>query len=418
MTFLARGAVATVAATLAAFLWVPLAPAASAAAPTCDGHAASIVVPKGATEADGTEGDDVIYVLAPFAKVDGLGGDDVICTADASPSSNEVHGGEGRDLLIGRGTFYGGAGDDVLRAHGGFYLYGGDGDDRIRTSGRDAHVILPGAGDDTIIGGTIAEGGDYLAPYDVAPAAGVVVDAVVGTIDSARGHDTYRGNLTVQGTNYRDVFRGSAGADRFGGFGGGDRILGRGGDDILGATQPELLDGGRGDDRLGVSFGGRVTGGPGDDVIGTQMERSLEGGDVAVERFDLSGNAGNDIFRLSVWTDEGRPDPSADPARRWRGVVAGGPGVDRLELGRETPALLRADLRTGVARFDNGRAELHSVQSLVGGWGPDVLRGDRGANTLIGGGGDDLLVGGPGRDTANGGPGRDRCRQVERRISC
>lgn len=48
-----------------------------------------------------------------------------------------------------------------------------------------------------------------------------------------------------------------------------------------------------------------------------------------------------------------------------------------------------------------------SVESLVGGSGPDLLVGSAAANTLVGGVGNDRLLGGAGTDVLSGGVGDD-----------
>jgi len=85
-------------------------------------------------------------------------------------------------------------------------------------------------------------------------------------------------------------------------------------------------------------------------------------------------------------------------------LVLGGPGNDKITLGREL----------GTAKGEAGNDLLigsRGGDSLYGGAGDDVLRGGPNpyynSDFLSGGPGDDKLYGGPGPNQLNGGPGRD-----------
>ncbi|WP_227465482.1 calcium-binding protein [Nocardioides dongkuii] len=403
---------------LAGLVVTPAGSAESAADPTCAGKTPTIVVPAGATgTVTGTEGDDVIHVVKGrnLEVVDGLAGHDTICATHRRAGYLDLLGGDGDDELIGSGTLSGGPGNDVIRGMNADNgpLSGGEGDDLIVTSGDLSSTIEPGAGDDTIVSGTT--NGDTV----VAAGHGVVVDAEARTIDGDGDHDVWRGVVGVRGTRGHDVFRGSERADHFWGQDGGDLIDGRGGDDGLAAVRAERLHGGSGDDVLTAYFGGPAFGGSGRDEISTRQDLSdwEHAPSSATTTFRLSGGRGADTFKVGPPTVDYRV--VKHPSLRWRGVIAGGPGEDRfiLEQFIILHTRLRADLRTGVARFTQAEAALRGIESLVGGPKRDVLRGGPGSNTLIGKGGRDRLVGGPGRDVADGGRGVDTC-QAELRRSC
>lgn len=389
-------------------------PPSGAAGESCQGQAATIVVPRGDLDAQGTAGDDVIYVAGTGGQVDALGGDDVVCTARGSVTV--LLGGDGEDRLTGAGDLLGGAGNDVLRATAADewqQASGGEGNDRIVTSGRGHHDVRPGPGNDTVVARGTSPEWDWLQVSS--PTDGLVVDAAAGTLDG-EGHDTYRGRVVIFGTTGRDVFRGASAGDRFVGHGGGDRIRGGGGRDRLSAEQPRLVDGGAGDDRIRVAFGGTAHGGAGDDVLTTGMRTDSRRTDVRAYR--LSGGPGHDVFRLQSRRDEGRI-VAGHPVT---GTIAGGAGADTADF-RATGADVRAGLREGRASWRSGgdrlgRVALASIEALTGGAGDDRLLGDGRANSLAGRGGDDLLVGRAGRDRAAGGPGRDTCRSAERSIGC
>ena len=133
--------------------------------------------PSTSTHAEGTEGDDYIYVDTDSEyydhdySIDGLGGDDWISSGSGN---DQLRGGAGNDALFGRAgddTLDGGtgndylsgvSGNDILRGGSGSddldggpgadRLYGGDGDDRL-----EADYYDRGAGDDTLDGGAGAD---------------------------------------------------------------------------------------------------------------------------------------------------------------------------------------------------------------------------------------------------------------------
>jgi hypothetical protein len=81
-------------------------------------------------------------------------GDDIGATSRAFDSTTAIYGGEGNDILHGRGLLRGGPGDDgLIGIHkSGTRFFGGPGSDDI-TSGRGADFIVPGPGDDFIQAG-------------------------------------------------------------------------------------------------------------------------------------------------------------------------------------------------------------------------------------------------------------------------
>ena len=129
----------------------------------------------------------------------------------------------------------------------------------------------------------------------------------------------------------------------------------------------------------------------------------------------LQGGAGDDVLVGSTGAD----------------VMDGGAGFDYVDYtegrGSQRIDLLYPELNTQLATGD-----LHiSIEGVIGGYGPDnirgtfgdnVLRGEnnvdylfgrRGNDVLDGGVGDDVLFGGVGADTLNGGIGRDRAQYSE-----
>ncbi len=161
-----------------------------------------------------------------------------------------------------------------------------------------------------------------------------------------------------------------------------------------------VVGGGAGNDVL--TGAGRLAGEAGEDTITTNGLLVKRGN-------DLLGGSGRDTLRGGSAPDR----------------LDGGTGDDRIDGGggrdsavyRERTAAVVVDLslRRGGARGE--RDDLLGVESIAGGAGADVLRGDAGANTLNGGAGRDRLYGRGGADTIlgradadvlDGGPGGDR----------
>jgi Ca2+-binding RTX toxin-like protein len=95
---------------------------AAGAAPTCQGHPATIVAGSRNHTTWGTHGDDVI--VGRSATIDALGGDDLICLRNGS-----VYAGDGDDSVLVTGT-KGGAVRAVLGAGDDAYV-GGSGSDYV-----------------------------------------------------------------------------------------------------------------------------------------------------------------------------------------------------------------------------------------------------------------------------------------------
>jgi Ca2+-binding RTX toxin-like protein len=121
-------------------------PAATRAAPSCEGRAATIVGTPGDDVINGTRRDDVIVAGGGDDRIDGGGGADLIC---GGPGADRIDGDLGADRLVGSG------GADVLRGsaqpdrieggHGRDILSGGQADDRL-DGGTGGDACLQGGG--------------------------------------------------------------------------------------------------------------------------------------------------------------------------------------------------------------------------------------------------------------------------------
>ena len=366
---------------------------------TSDAPVTLDVASGGYRSAMGGAGDDRLSNTgARTSMLAGLGGDD------------ELRGGTAGDLLLGgdgADALYGGAGTDILD--------GGAGADRVEGGAGD-DIVHGGAGADTLDGG---DGRDTLS-YETS-GAGVTVDLRDGNADGF--HDAAAG-----------------------GHAGGDSI--RNFEDVVGSAHADVLTGDAGDNRLEGGAGrDELYGGRGDDV--------LAGGSNATGGWqELSGEAGNDIYRIGHADGKVRIDSAAEGARTGRSdrVVFTDLALSEVEFthhgsppaGAANPAegvalVVRwtkdgvsgevhiAEMGRHIERFEfadgsvlgevdaNWRVRRDPVlyagdvqDRLVGTEHDDTITSGPGAERLEGGAGNDRLDGGSGDDTLMGGRGDDR----------
>jgi hypothetical protein len=414
------------------------APAAQAAAETCQGRAATVVGTPGQYVLTGTEGDDVIVTNGAGPTL-GLGGNDLICVTGGTSRSLEVSvdAGAGDDVVdssavnnevriaLGAGsdtytgspydeTVHGGTSDDgggaVVDTERDTITTGAGGTDNV-VSGSDRTVLNT----DVVVlagGGSLAWTGPLAAGgrLDGGPDGGSTLAFGVGSGDvfvdarSGRAGQADAANLWWSGF------------DRF--VVGGDTsrtpasllFLGTKRDEELtlrfddAHTVVQHVDMRGGDDSLWLDHDGSVgakgstyAGGSGDDHV------VVWGG----EHLDLDLATGWLETRRSGRTTRARLTGFEDPALGARALVWKGTAkADRLEFAA-CRATVRsrggADIVQQVVRRDLVAPGLRCSSRqfrLFGGRGDDVLRGGTGR---------DLLVGGPGRDTVEGNAGRDTC---------
>jgi Ca2+-binding RTX toxin-like protein len=269
------------------------------------------------------------------------------------------------DVITGgnqNGRLFGFGGNDILNALGGLdFLFGGAGDDTLN-GGTGKDFLFGNAGDDTLNGD---EGNDRLF--------------------GGSGNDSLDGGLGD------DILNGGSGNDALEGNKGNDTMLGGTGDDVL------KWDDGDGSDLM--------SGGDGFDII--EVDGSLDQGDSftlvqqgtkaifdrvnlvpfkltvdTAEAFEVSGEGGDDIFKVSDLTATGIQSVTFN----------GNDGNDSLD-GSGTSTPLIADGGAGI-------------DTLTGGSGSDTLTGgilgDDAVDVLTGGGGSDrfLFAGQPFTGTA------------------
>ncbi|MDF1603942.1 calcium-binding protein [Nocardioides sp. YIM 152315] len=349
---------------------------ADAAAPSCQGHRATIVGTDRGDVLTGTPGRDVIV---------GRGGDD------------EIRGGGGSDLLCG------GPGED--RLYGGADRRWHDQFQTIATGDR----LDGGPGDDLLHPGPTIRGVELVEPDLLVFGGTRGVDVDLGA-RRATGQGTdrivWRRTLGVRGSDGDDRIVGTGGPDHLTGRGGDDELIGRGGRDTLRAdVGDDLVRGGRGSDDL-TSTGGRdeLHGGRADDVI------SVRGGRGDEVRGDGGGDlvfvyVGDDLRNLAgAVIDGGPPGPEAwDTNAVWVSSGAPMPGV-RVAVDARAGTITGGTM-TGFAQVGFGIRR--AVLDFLGSDGPDELTTDFGRVVADGRGGDDLLSGGPRNDRLVGGGGTD-----------
>lgn len=326
----------------------------------------------------------------------GAGGDDFIFASTEAyvPAADRIAGDDGNDFLdVGPGgQGWGGAGNDMLMAHGGT-VYGESGNDFLEDG-------FGGVTNDRLIGGSGIDVASYLLDQ------GVTVSLAITTSQDTIGGgvDTLSGIENLIGSYYDDHLTGNAGANVLEGVDGNDVLDGGAGVDTasyerafravtvsLALDTPqdtlaagidtlhniENLLGSQYDDRLtGDAHANVLTGGQGngaDTLAGGDGNDTLHGGE---GNDTLTGGAGNDLLDGGAGYDAARYDGAAS------GVT-----VSLTSTGAQD---------TGGAGIDT----LTGIESLFGSSHDDVLTGDARDNLLQGGAGSDTLDGGAGVDTA------------------
>ena len=338
----------------------------------------------------------------------------------------------GRDTLTGNGgndTILGGTGNDSLS--------GGSGDDEIWGE----------AGDDTIDGGV----GSDLIRYR-SDTGGVSVDLTAGSAtDGSGGSDVISGVENVHTSDYGDVVRGSAGANRIFGFAGDDTLRGEAGSDtLLGDGGSDVIEGGDGDDEIwGGGGDDTLSGGSGADLvryrdaIGSVSVNLVTGdaqdgfgsadvlsglehvdgsdfsdnitGDGAGNRlfgFDgndtISGNGGADTILGGAGNDSLSGGSGNDQIWGEAGddTIDGGAGTDLVRYRGATSGLV-VDLILGTVSGE-GRDLLSGIENIDGSDQADLFIGSSAVNVLSGFGGADTFIGGAGNDVLSGRQGGDR----------
>jgi Ca2+-binding RTX toxin-like protein len=343
-------------------------------------------------------------------EVAGGPGDNVITVSGSLPAgtfgvfrgtsgSTSIEAGSGDDVVIGPTSGFarleGGAGDDVLEGRAlDRYVFGSS-----ETPELDTIVETQNPSCKPSFFESNQHGLSYwTVPWDAADFTSLpVTDPVTVDAASPGGIFALHRNRTIRlersgfialeavsGGAGDDVLSGAcmtvggAGDDRLAGGREGDLLLGGPGADVLeGLAGPDTLDGGPGNDEL--------RGGLGPDALAGR-----EGNDTS------AGGAGGDVYLFEAASGLEAEHLTEGPAA----------GVDVLSFALPAETSVTADLGTrgqvvataAGLTVQTPAGGARQVEGVIGGAGPDRMKGNGGANHFWSGGGIDRVAGGRGND--------------------
>jgi len=396
----------------------------------------------------GGDGDDYILGGPGDDLIDGGAGNDWASYEDATAGVKvdltkqgvaQDTGGGGKDTLVGIENLYGSKyADDLTGDDHDNYIYGGDGDNNLHGGKGDDH-LAGGSGVDYFFGD---EGFDTVDFSGSDKGVTVDIKTVAPPLGGRSGVDMFFSIEAVMGSTHDDTITGNIDGNYLFGDKGNDVIRGVGGGDTL--------DGGEGNDTIYASSSSK---GAGDLVIGGQGRDEVHGSD-GVDTFlfnsgdttwgdkdaDIDVIVGfqkTDKLVFSGVTPEAMGSTTVDSLANAHtaatyimghaGVIDHHPVVTiaAIQVGADTyvvagdpnaPGQMFAVKLAGFTATDLTLANF-SNNTLAGGDGVDILRGEGGHQILDGGLGNDelhastqggdILIGGQGRDVMYGGDGVD-----------
>jgi Ca2+-binding RTX toxin-like protein len=333
--------------------------------------------------ADGGSGNDTLFVSNRSIGLGGTGEDQITVftggigdggagndTLIGDDNTSILLGGEGDDVLSGRGQMDGGAGQDIFIPNitrSGNVLTGGANADRFEISAVATFSNQTIADYNAAEGDVIAFHSTGLSLSDIAISR-LSNNLILNVVDPSIGgdFDIILTNFFVDfGTSKTVITEFASGGttpliiDAAGDFTlAGD--TGTGGDDILvGTDQDDVIDGGDGNDNIsGLGGNDVLTGSDGDDTVlaGDGNDTIIAGSGAGNDHYD--GGAGNDTIVYSSTT---------------QGVT--------VDLAQGTGSGIEVDSDTIV-----------NVENVVGGDGDDTITGNEADNILSGGAGSDTYI--------------------------
>ena len=351
----------------------------------------------------------------------------VLCTLVGGGGADSITGTNNIDFITANSTVgvsvIGGSGNDVITTgSGNDVIDGSAGNDSI-LAGAGNDLVVGSSGNDTINGG---DGKDII--NGLTGDDSIICGAGDDNIQAGAGFDTVfgdAGNDKIFGGTDNDVISGGAGADSLFGDAGNDTINGDSENDLVrGGPGTDLLDGGAGIDRQAEEGETNIT------IVGMLFSSPLLGTETPlnVERFDLSGGAGPNLFdaRLSsvrvilngfAGDDTLVGGAFSDTIFGGDGddVIAGGAGIDTIDagLGTKDTYFERVDdanvTVTGVTIIASITTSEVSIGfervAVIGGSGNNNINAAAASAgvTLLGGDGNDILVGSTFKDFLHGG---------------
>jgi Ca2+-binding RTX toxin-like protein len=364
---------------------------------------------QGETEFQFADGSALSFseLLARGIELAGTDRDDVL-TGTASPEN--VHGGQGTDLLIG------GGGDDT-------YVFNrGDGADTIADHGSSGESNTVSFGEGVALSDVHAtvtaerqirldlREGDSI---DIGPDFDLAVQKLRFEDGTGLSSEEFFNEQPIEqtGTDGDDVLTGTLFNDRLRGLNGDDTLQAGAGDDVL--------EGGPGFDVLSGSYGADTyiyNAGDGEDEIVDGLDPSTGAENTLVFGEGISADSiaaewdGETVF-LGVGEDGGISVGSLLDVAVHNLEFADGSSVRLEALLTEQGVVQAAGTEEAdvMASFDHGEplAGLGGDDQLYGSIAQDTLEGGTGNDLLAGGAGGDQLLGGEGDDELAGGDGND-----------
>ncbi len=370
---------------------------------------------------NGGPGNDTLSGLGGDDTLDGGPGDDTLdggsdvdtatyadataaVTVSLALSGPQATGGAGTDTLISIERLIGSDFNDTLTASdAGSYLFGGRGLD----------LLIAGAGDDTLDGGS---DNDMVSYRNASTGVTVNLSTSGAQATGGSGHDTLISISQLEGSAYDDHLTGNSEDNILLGGAGADTLVGGSGNDTLdGGPGDDLLKGGAGLDTASyASATGPVT--VSLDISGAQDTVS-EGHDTLSQIENLAGSAYADHLTGNIHDNvlSGGDGDDVINGNGGNDTIEGGAGNDTLVGGAGADTVTYAHATSGVTvslhrnfAQDTGGAGIDTIsgfENLTGSKYDDHLTGDTGNNILDGGDGDDVLYGFGGTDVLNGGIG-------------
>ena len=330
------------------------------------------------------------HITSDFSAIlEGRGGDDTLIGGgrDATGATSVLDGGEGNDLIRGRGT-------------SGDLLLGGTGNDTIANESGNAVTTDGGAGNDVLTGSSDndtflfsvtpgAANADQITNFtsDLDESDKIVLDGnshmnIGPSGRLAAGDARFAANSSgaAEDSSDRVIYNTSTGELWYDADGSGTEaaavIVVLQGAPTLVATDIEVVNG---------------TAASGEVINGTSGADTLTGtdGDDTINGFD-----GNDLFLAG---STGGND-----------VINGGAGRDSIEFKERATSAITVDFGSGtITGGSSGSISFTNIERILTGNFNDTLTGNGASQTLTGQGGADTIWGAGGTDTLWGGTGTD-----------
>ncbi|MCX7378883.1 MAG: hypothetical protein NTY94_19300 [Alphaproteobacteria bacterium] len=312
--------------------------------------------------------------LAAGTATDGFGNIDTLTSIEQVVGSSFADTLTGGDATLPPGTSYG--------------LMGRGGDD-ILNGGAYSVYIEPGAGNDTVKGGS--GGADQISYADFTNSVGITLDLTKGSVvDPLGGTDSFTGIENVRGTSAADTITGNGGANQITGLRGADTLAGGAGTDMA-RYDRDAQYGGKAAVTVNLTLGTATDGfGDTDTLAGFEDVR----GSNALAGDTLTGDGNNNRFQGLNGADVINGAGGIDTVDYTRDIADGGAAGVTVNLG--SGGLGKGSATDGFGSVDT----LLGIENANGTEFADTLTGDAGANVLQGGLGDDIIDGAGGEDTA------------------